>query len=115
MALIITGALGLLWVIPWLLLYRVPQESKWVTAAKLALIEDGVPKGSAAETQAWSWGQVIRFRPLWLLLVGRMLTDPVWHFYQFWFSKYLNTGRGYSTGSTNSPLLFRTASLETPW
>jgi ACS family hexuronate transporter-like MFS transporter len=29
-----------------------------------------------------------------LLLFARLLTDPVWYFYQFWFAKYLNTGRG---------------------
>jgi ACS family hexuronate transporter-like MFS transporter len=26
---------------------------------------------------------------VWLLLAARMLTDPVWYFYQFWFAKYL--------------------------
>ena len=35
-------------------------------------------------------------RVVWLLLLGRLITDPVWYFYQFWFPKYLNAERGLS-------------------
>jgi ACS family hexuronate transporter-like MFS transporter len=43
---------------------------------------------------AWSWKQVLLFRGTWLLLIGRLITDPVWYFYQFWFPKYLSADRG---------------------
>jgi ACS family hexuronate transporter-like MFS transporter len=86
--------MGFLWVIPWLLFYRKPRESKFVAQAELELIEDGAAESPGAEENAWSWGKVLRFKPLWLLLVGRLLTDPVWYFYQFWFAKYLNHDRG---------------------
>ncbi len=92
-AFLITGFAGFLWVIPWLLLYRTPQESKFITAEELELIEDGAPPASVSDEKSWTWGQVLSFKPLWLLLIGRLLTDPVWYFYQFWFAKYLNTGR----------------------
>ncbi len=94
MAFLITGLTGLLWVIPWLFLYRKPRESKFLGREELDLIEDGIAETSTANEAGWSWGQVLRFKPLWLLLVGRLLTDPVWYFYQFWFAKYLNTDRG---------------------
>jgi ACS family hexuronate transporter-like MFS transporter len=93
MAFLITGLMGFVWVIPWLLLYRKPQESKFITKEERELIEDGAPPPSATDEKAWSWGKVLRFKPLWLLLIGRLLTDPVWYFYQFWFAKYLNTDR----------------------
>ena len=93
MAFLITGLLGFIWVIPWLLLYRKPRESRFLTQEELELIEEGTVEPMEAEEKAWSWGQVLRFKPLWLLLVGRLLTDPVWYFYQFWFAKYLNTDR----------------------
>jgi ACS family hexuronate transporter-like MFS transporter len=51
-----------------------------------------VESPQAAE-KAWTWGRILTFKPLWLLLIGRLLTDPVWYFYQFWFAKYLNTER----------------------
>jgi ACS family hexuronate transporter-like MFS transporter len=94
MAFLVTGLAGFVWVIPWLLLYRKPQDSKFISAQELAHIEDGGKDSAEANDPAWTWGQVLRFKPLWLLLIGRLLTDPVWYFYQFWFAKYLNTGRG---------------------
>ncbi len=97
-AFVVTGLAGILWLIPWLALYRRPRESKLVSARELALIEDGEAP-EAAEGKGWTWGQVLSFRPVWLLLLGRLLTDPVWYFYQFWFAKYLNTGRGLDQGS----------------
>lgn len=92
-AFLFTGLAGFLWLIPWLGFYRRPRESKLLHAGELALIEDGESPSEASE-EGWSWGQVLSFRPLWLLLLGRLLTDPVWYFYQFWFAKYLSSGRG---------------------
>jgi MFS transporter, ACS family, hexuronate transporter len=94
MAFLLTGLAGFVWIIPWLLLYRLPRQSRLVSAEELALIEDGGKDAATADEKPWSWGQVLRFKPLWLLLIARLLTDPVWYFYQFWFAKYLNTGRG---------------------
>ncbi|MCW1925298.1 MFS transporter [Luteolibacter arcticus] len=97
-AFVITGLAGILWLIPWFALYRRPRESKLISAGELALIEDGEAPTEAGE-KGWTWRQVLTFRPVWLLLFGRLLTDPVWYFYQFWFAKYLNTGRGLDQGS----------------
>ena len=70
-------------------------ESRWITPAELAHIEqDGVE--SDVGTKAWSWRQVLTFKPVWLLLFGRLLTDPIWYFFQFWFAKYLHSERGVS-------------------
>jgi len=50
------------------------------------------------EGDAGGWGVVggncSRDARSGLLIVGRMLTDPVWYFFQFWFAKYLYDGRG---------------------
>ncbi|RYD67524.1 MAG: MFS transporter [Verrucomicrobiaceae bacterium] len=97
-AFVVTGLACIPWLIPWLALYRIPRESKLITGDELALIEDGEAR-VAVEEKGWSWGQVLSFRPVWLLLFGRLITDPVWYFYQFWFSKYLNTDRGIEQGS----------------
>ena len=98
-AFFLTGAVGIFWVIPWLLLYRKPRQSKLITPEELALIEDGENPEDAANQTSWTWTQVLSFKPVWLLLIGRLLTDPVWYFYQFWFAKYLNTERGLDQAS----------------
>jgi ACS family hexuronate transporter-like MFS transporter len=97
-AFVVTGLAGILWLIPWLALYRRPRESKLISVEELALIEDGEAPAAAGE-KSWTWGEVLSFRPVWLLLIGRLLTDPVWYFYQFWFAKYLNADRGLDQGA----------------
>jgi ACS family hexuronate transporter-like MFS transporter len=32
-------------------------------------------------------------REVWLLMLVRLVTDPVWYFYLFWFPKYLSDTR----------------------
>jgi MFS transporter, ACS family, hexuronate transporter len=76
-----TGSLGLLWVIPWLLIYRTPAEMGQAPTA-----EDAAPAGSP-------WKLAVMRRETWILTLGRLITDPVWYFYLFWFPKYLNDSR----------------------
>ncbi len=95
-AFILTGLAGLMWLVPWLLFYRQPRESKQITAGELKLIEESAAAENPADSlaaNAWSWKQVFLFRGTWLLLLGRLITDPVWYFYQFWFPKYLSADR----------------------
>jgi ACS family hexuronate transporter-like MFS transporter len=97
-AFLVTGMAGLIWLVPWLALYRKPRESAFVSTAELAFIEDGEVVAKK-EAKPWTWGQVLSFQPVWLLLLGRLLTDPVWYFYQFWFAKYLSSDRGLDQGA----------------
>lgn len=92
-AFLLTGLAGFIWLVPWLLLYRHPRESRRITPEEAALIGGG-GDDEAAAGEPWSWRQVLAFRPMWLLLLGRLLTDPVWYFYQFWFAKYLGSQHG---------------------
>ena len=90
-----TGLLGLAWLAPWLFLSRrmrtnpllTDAERSWITAAECRA------EGAAAE-RGWTWLQALGQPVVWALLVGRMLTDPVWFFYQNWYPKYLVTARG---------------------
>ena len=92
-AFLVTGAAGLCWVIPWLWLYRRPAEHPHLGAQERELILGAATAAPAAppvaESEGQRWRAVLGRREVWLLLVGRMLTDPVWYFYQFWFAKYL--------------------------
>ena len=93
MAFIITGALGLLWLVPWLWLYRTPQQSRLISPEELKLITAGEETRNTVTETPWTWRQILTNPLVWLLLFGRLLTDPVWYFFQFWFPKYLNTER----------------------
>jgi ACS family hexuronate transporter-like MFS transporter len=75
-----TGAIGLAWLLPWLLVYRKGPFAK----SKL--------RPRISERQVWR--SVLTDRRAWLLMFARMLSDPVWYFYLFWFPKYLMDARG---------------------
>jgi ACS family hexuronate transporter-like MFS transporter len=94
-AFLLTGAVGLLWLIPWLWMYRTPRASKLITSDELQMLEESAAAENPGKTddKPWTWMQVFTFRGTWLLLAGRLITDPVWYFYQFWFPKYLSADR----------------------
>lgn len=94
MAFLLTGAAGLAWLVPWLLLYRSPEHSRLLGDAEQAMIIAGRGSDASEAGPPWTWRQVFTSRIVWLLLLGRLLTDPVWYFYQFWFPKYLHSARG---------------------
>lgn len=77
-AFFVTGALGLIWIVPWLVFYR--------SAARAAKPQSEV---AVEADDGWRWRDVFFCREALLLLGARILTDPVWHFVLFWFPKYL--------------------------
>lgn len=97
-AFVVTGALGLVFVAVWLLVFRRPEEHPWLTEAERTSILAGAgPELEAApplsETQRWK--TIFTTRAVWALMLARLLTDPVWYFFQFWMPKYLHTARGF--------------------
>jgi MFS transporter, ACS family, hexuronate transporter len=92
-AFFVTGASGLLCLIPWLILARRPNEADTAAAeagsAATAPMEGPATKGFAA------WGEALSQPALWVLMVARLLTDPVWLFLAFWIPKYFQAERGF--------------------
>jgi len=95
---IITGALGLLWLCLWLLLYRVPQEHPWLRDDERAYILEGQREAlpAAGATGRLTWLELLRYRQVWAVVVGRFLTDPIWWLYVFWLPSYFQEARGFS-------------------
>lgn len=103
-AFVATGLLGLLWLVPWLWLYHKPQDHPRITEHERALlaevIEDSRRQSARPrEPELKLWGEILRQPVVWVLLIARLLTDPVWYFYSFWMPNYLNTARGFDTKS----------------
>ncbi len=89
-AFFITGAIGLIWVLAWLVLTRDFRQTG--RAADLA----STPP-VAGETDIVSWWSALSSPRVWAIALGIMLTWPVWYFYLNWFPKYLTDERGLTT------------------
>jgi ACS family hexuronate transporter-like MFS transporter len=90
-AFVVPGALGLLWTVVWLSVYRVPQEHPSVTAGERALLREADP--SAAHRR---WVDLLKDRNVLALVLARFVSDPVWYFYTFYMPDYLKTERGFN-------------------
>lgn len=96
MAFIITGVMGLPWLIFWFWLYDSPSQHPKVTQAELDYIrvDDGpAAKQIGAQTNTEpkiSWWNLFRYRQLWSFVTGKLMTDGVWWFYLFWLPDYLH-------------------------
>ena len=102
MTFIVTGSLGFLWLVLWLLIYEVPSRHKWLTNEERKLILEGQQPASGANDRAaepttvFTWRNLLGYRQVWAIVVARFLTDPVWWLYISWLPKYLADERGFS-------------------
>lgn len=104
-AMIVTGALGWLLAIAWWICYRSPQAHPWLGAGEIALLDEhGLRSAGGPVAAPPPISVVLRWRPLWYILVARMLTDPAWYFYLVWFAKYLQEHRGYTLADVGMSL-----------
>ncbi|HQT52758.1 MAG TPA: MFS transporter, partial [Phenylobacterium sp.] len=81
---IITGVIGMLWIVAWLVMYRSPEKEPKVNAAELAHIRSD-PEDS---DQKVSWLKVATKRETWAYALGKFLIDPVWWMLLFWLPDY---------------------------
>ena len=94
-AFIITGALGFIWLVLWMLVYDTPANSKRLSKAEFDYINADIPAGLPAESALveekpkTSWATLLGFRQTWAFVIGKFLTDPIWWFYLFWLPDFL--------------------------
>jgi MFS transporter, ACS family, hexuronate transporter len=100
-AFIATGALGFVWLLFWLPIYRRPEEHPKVSAAELALIRSD-PQESIAPAK---WSTLLKHRQTWAYAIGKFMTDPIWWFYLFWLPKFLDARYGIKLASIALPLI----------
>jgi ACS family hexuronate transporter-like MFS transporter len=94
-AFLLTGSLGFIWLIFWLMFYRPPEKHPWLAQEELQVIqgEDPTTGGSELPTPL---GSILKYRQVWGLILIRFMTDPIWWFYVFWLPSYLVQARGFS-------------------
>jgi ACS family hexuronate transporter-like MFS transporter len=94
---IISGLLGLVWVVVWLQIYTQPQQSKFTTTEEKDYISAALQRERDAnptkETPV-SWLSLFKDRDVWTVIIVKFFPDSAWYFFIFWLPKYLNDVRG---------------------
>ncbi|HZB14691.1 MAG TPA: MFS transporter [Chryseolinea sp.] len=98
---IVTGSLGLIWVIAWLLFYEKPERNKYINRAELEYIKE--VEQDDGENNKTSLSILLKEKATWGFFMATFLTDPVWWFYLFWLPSFL-TANGMQQGELILPM-----------
>jgi len=91
---IVIAALGLIWIIPWVILYKAaPQSHPWITDEEREYILTGQKHHTEqAEEEgqfAPGWFEMLKYRQSWSVILSRFFLDPVWWLFVSWLPIYL--------------------------
>ena len=100
-AFILTGALGFVWLVFWLWLYRKPEEHPRLSRAEL----DFIQSDPADPTGKIKWIRLLSYRQTWTFMLGKFMTDPIWWFYLFWVPDFLQRQHGLALMQIGAPIM----------
>ena len=87
---VIVGLLGIVWVLPWLVINKKgPKEHPWITEKERDYILSGQPECRVSCDTYKSWGQLLRERKNYAVILGRFFLDPIWWMFVTWLPIYL--------------------------
>jgi ACS family hexuronate transporter-like MFS transporter len=90
-AFVLTGAVGLVWLVFWYLTYASPAEklqSGHLSQSEYDYIHGDKDEQGTAEARV-SWGRLLGFRQTWSFIAGKFMTDGIWWFFLFWLPSFL--------------------------
>jgi len=100
-AFVITGGVGFVWLVFWLLLYESPEAHPRVSKAELEYIRSD----PAPPTRKIQWSKLLRYRQTWSFVAGKFMTDPIWWFYLFWVPDFLYRNHGLTLMEMRLPIV----------
>jgi len=100
-AFVITGAVGFLWFLLWMAVYRKPEDHPQCSSAELDYIRSDGEKPAARV----AWAQLLGYRQTWAFLIAKFLTDPIWWFYLFWVPGFLQREHGLNLMQIGLPIV----------
>jgi len=96
MAFVITGALGVIWVIFWIAFYQSPEKHSALSETERRYIAAGQEKFLQSDGSRPSFRKIITQRNFWGIALPRFLADPTWGTLTFWLPLYLSSVRHFN-------------------
>ncbi|MEM1188814.1 MAG: MFS transporter [Pseudomonadota bacterium] len=92
---LLVGAVGLLWLLPWLLVVRAPPQSHpFITDAERAFILDGqadqTPDSNDQPIYNPTTLELLGRKESWGVIIASAAIDPIWWLFVFWIPIYLS-------------------------
>ena len=100
-AFLITGALGFVWLVVWLWLYRPLAKQPRVSEAERAhILSDPIEADTPIK-----WSTLVRHRQTWAFATAKFMTDPIWWFFLFWLPDFFGKNYGLDLKTFGPPLI----------
>lgn len=104
-AFIITGSLGFIWILFWLLFYSSPGIMCKESTDENKVFPDYKLIDKTQSTPPLKWKNLITSRPAIAICLSRFVTDWVWWFFLFWTPDYFNKVYGINLSGMILPLI----------
>ncbi len=104
---IIIGAVGLVWVLPWLFMNKAkPENHPWITdeEKKLILSDQIAPTVEKEKEKGLSVAKILSYKESWGVLMSRFFIEPIWWLFVGWMPLYLNSKFGFSIEEIGSTI-----------
>jgi ACS family hexuronate transporter-like MFS transporter len=109
-AFIITGAIGLIWLAFWQVIYDSPEKKLAKGRLKQAEYDhimsdkEETVAADGSELKKISWFKLLTYRQTWAFFLGKLLTDPIWWFFLFWLPAFLKEQYGLTGTQVSLPI-----------
>ena len=90
-AFLITGAIGFIWLIFWIVVYEIPAKQKKLSKEEFDFIHSDASEKNVDDENKISWMQLFKIKQTWAFVAGKFLTDPIWWFMLFWLPSYFSS------------------------
>jgi MFS family permease len=98
----VMGALGVLGVAAWLVVYRKPEQQRWLSAEELTYIRSGQSTdhevAAVEKVGGREWFSLFGHATTWWMLIGAFCLQYVFWFYITWLPTYLQSAQHFTLG-----------------
>ncbi len=102
----ITGSLGFIWLIFWLIFYALPARQKRITESELSLITNDIASDSKEQrNKNISWTALFSMKNTWAFIAGKLFIDPIYWFFLFWLPSYFSSTFSLDLKKPSLPLM----------
>ncbi|HUB49406.1 MAG TPA: MFS transporter [Acetobacteraceae bacterium] len=94
MAFVLSGAMGGVWVLVWLVYFRDPEQATWLPEQERQLILQERSPGGATHTHGMSLRELLSYQTMWGLFLTQGCVNYTQYLFLTWLPSYLVESRG---------------------